>query len=397
MSKIKVLYVIDHLGEGGIQFIIYEALKLIDRNKFDVQVVALVSPHKSFSLEEDIKKLGVKVSVLCRNKRCQGLVGGSGIYFGALERIIKFSIILPYLFMRLFFISRKQKPDIIHSFIFTYLLAAPVGRFNKIPVVYSMPALKAQCDHYSKLIFPLLKLTAPLISHFFTTLPTEELTDYLGVKRDRISICPGVINYNDVDKVARNENPIFDEFDIPRNAKIILGAGRFNSEKGHIFAIKTFEKIYTQHQNIYLIIIGDGELRMTLQEYIKNKGLEGRVFLPGFRKDQNLFFSAADIFLRTNIFEGNSGVLHWVMAYGNAIVAFDNKSPSEILEHKKTAFFVSFKNIEEMSEAVKYLLENQEYAKELGRNASLFIKNGANIQETIKTYEEIYLQYGQIK
>jgi glycosyltransferase involved in cell wall biosynthesis len=85
--------------------------------------------------------------------------------------------------------------------------------------------------------------------------------------------------------------------------------------------IESFERLATKHGNIRLVIIGDGALRMTLDQLIKRKGLSESVFLLGAIADAARFLKAIDVFVLPSKSESYGYVLHEAGICGVPVIA----------------------------------------------------------------------------
>lgn len=86
---------------------------------------------------------------------------------------------------------------------------------------------------------------------------------------------------------------------------LVIGVvGRIAEQKNPFFTIDIFEEIKKNINNAYLIWAGEGNLRSSLEKYIKSKNLTTSVKLLGLREDVNKLYSAMDIFLLPSRFEG---------------------------------------------------------------------------------------------
>jgi len=104
-------------------------------------------------------------------------------------------------------------------------------------------------------------------------------------------------------------------------ARNIIAAGRLEPQKGfdlllHAFALQA-------HRDWTLTIFGEGSLRSSLQDIAEHFGVASRVRFPGFTRDLDAAFAAADLFVLPSRFEAFPNVLCEAMARGVAPVAFD--------------------------------------------------------------------------
>lgn len=80
--------------------------------------------------------------------------------------------------------------------------------------------------------------------------------------------------------------------------------GRLAEQKNPYFAIDIFAELKKRKENAVLIWAGDGDLIDSIQDYVRDKGLEYSVKLLGTRNDTNKLYSAIDVFLLPSKFEG---------------------------------------------------------------------------------------------
>jgi len=106
-----------------------------------------------------------------------------------------------------------------------------------------------------------------------------------------------------------------------------ITVGRLDKGKNHRVLIDAIKDIDAQ-----LIIIGDGELKNQLYEYIKELKLSHKVFLLGFNKNPYKYLSKSNVFVFSSLHEGFPNVLVEALACNLPIISTDCKSgPREIL------------------------------------------------------------------
>src|SRR5262249_52750794 len=100
--------------------------------------------------------------------------------------------------------------------------------------------------------------------------------------------------------LPRRSHPFRDECRIPRNAPVIISAGRIDPEKGHDALVESFWQIRDRFPELYVIICGQtfgNEAYATkLINRVKALGLERRVFFLGQRRDLPEIFADCHIF-----------------------------------------------------------------------------------------------------
>lgn len=92
--------------------------------------------------------------------------------------------------------------------------------------------------------------------------------------------------------------------------KLVIGnVGRFNLQKNHMFLLDIFKSVNDANPNSLLILIGDGVLRGSIEDKIKELGLNANVILTGVRSDISDLLQAMDIFVMPSFYEGLPGTV----------------------------------------------------------------------------------------
>ena len=87
--------------------------------------------------------------------------------------------------------------------------------------------------------------------------------------------------------------------------KFVIGhVGRFMKQKNHEFLIRVFSEVRKLRPDAVLMLVGDGELRPSIEKMVQNLGLSGAVLLLGNRSDTADLYSAMDLFVLPSLYEG---------------------------------------------------------------------------------------------
>jgi glycosyltransferase involved in cell wall biosynthesis len=87
--------------------------------------------------------------------------------------------------------------------------------------------------------------------------------------------------------------------------KLVIGhIGRFNTPKNHEFLIDIFKAVHDKSDNTVLMLIGDGELRDSIEEKVNILELSDNVIFTGVRSDIPELLQAIDIFVFPSFYEG---------------------------------------------------------------------------------------------
>lgn len=87
--------------------------------------------------------------------------------------------------------------------------------------------------------------------------------------------------------------------------KIIIGnVGRMTEQKNHTFLLDIFAKIYEKNKKARLLLLGDGELKKTLQKKADNLGLKNAVLFYGLTDEIPKWLQVMDLFIMPSLYEG---------------------------------------------------------------------------------------------
>lgn len=283
------------------------------------------------------------------------------------------------------YILKKQKVDIILSL--PEEIAIYVSLFNigsGIPIIVS--------ERNNPWVMPNVKITRFLrkISYCFVNgfiFQTKNAASFFSKKIQR----KGVILANPLDLTR-----IPSRYDGERR-KIIVSAGRLERQKNFLLLIESFSIFFKKNKDYTLCIYGEGKQREELQNYIKKKGLEGNVLLPG--KNTNLLESIKDasVFVLSSDYEGVPNALIEAMATGIPVISTDCEpgGASDLIINEVNGLLVPVRDSNKLAEAISSLLSNPKKAEDMSLKA-LLVKERFNcdtVAESWLTFLKEHIKY----
>lgn len=161
---------------------------------------------------------------------------------------------------------------------------------------------------------------------------------------------------------------------IPNN-KTIVSAGRLTSQKGFDILLEVAKKIKDKNVDFKWIILGDGEDKNLLEAKIIEYGLSKNVELKGKVKDVNSFYKESRMFVLTSRFEGLGLVVLEAKMNCLPVISFDcDCGPSEMIKDSINGYLIKPFDVEEMSNKIIELLENDDKCIKFSNNAKLEIE-----------------------
>lgn len=279
MEKIRILHIVPNMQQGGLENIIMNIYRNIDRNK--VQFDFLVHYKKKCFFDDEINKLGGNIYRFT---------------FREDNNIIKYIMQLKKFF------KEHDEYNIVHSHMpsLAYIHLGIAKKYKiKCRIVHCHEAsyLKTFKGYLKKICFRFAKYNA---NKYWAC--STEAGKYLFNDR-AFEIIPNSI---DIDRFRFNK----DERDRTRKKlnienKLVIGhIGRFNLEKNHKFLVEIFVKIQKINTNSILLLIGTGELEKKIRSMVVQLGISDKVKFLGVCKDVEKLYNAMDIFVMPSYFEG---------------------------------------------------------------------------------------------
>jgi len=205
-----------------------------------------------------------------------------------------------------------------------------------------------------------------------------DLIDNFQIEASKIET---IYNPFDLEKIKKLSLEKVDNYEFTKFT--FISVGRLDTGKNHKLLIDAFSELDVD--KVELIILGEGSLRAELEKQIKELNLENSVSLLGFDNNPYKYFSKADTFVFSSLYEGFPNVLVEALACGLPVISTDCKSgPREILAPRSNFSFQLQESIElsdygilvpvnkkkELIEAMKYMIDsfNKENVK-VGANS----------------------------
>ena len=163
-----------------------------------------------------------------------------------------------------------------------------------------------------------------------------------------------------------------DEFAVsyPKECLNIVSVSRLSEEKGHLRSLKVFKRLHDEGYKFCWHIVGDGDQRSLVEEFIKQNGMKEYVKLYGNQQNPYPYVKNADLFYLGSFHESFGIALIEAMALNLPVLTTNTISAKEIVGEKG---FVCENDEEGIACAIKTLLEDKliigEY-KEMLKNYS---------------------------
>lgn len=360
-EPIRVLHVVTHMNRGGLETMIMNYYRHIDRTKIQFDFLTHRTGKKDY--DDEITSLGGKIYHL------PSLNPFSFSYRKALKT----------------FFNEHPEYQIVHSHL---------DCMSSIPLMYAKKAgIKNRIAHAhstsqdENLKFLIKKIYMQKIPKYATALYAcgEESGKWMFSNKKFQTL----YNAIDLEEFTYNENirnKMRDELNVSN--QLVLGhVGRFCYPKNHSFLIDVFNEIYQQNEHAILLLVGTGELEGEIRDKVKKLQLEKNVKFLGLRTNIAQLLNAMDGFIFPSNYEGLPVSIIEAQATGMQCF-ISNHVPIECIVTKN----VSIISLDESPQKwADIILEKINEFKRLSVNESI-INAGFDINENARKLQKSYLE-----
>ena len=159
---------------------------------------------------------------------------------------------------------------------------------------------------------------------------------------------------------------LHETFWLPHLAPVVGNVAALVPHKGQRHLVDAAHLVVREIPDARFIILGEGELRDTLERQIREHHLEKHVLLPGFRTDVLGCIKGFDLLAMSSVTEGLGTSLLDGMACSRAIVATRAGGIPEVVDDGVTGLLVPPRDHAAMAQAIVRLLKDDGLRKRMG-------------------------------
>jgi len=191
-----------------------------------------------------------------------------------------------------------------------------------------------------------------------------------GIPASKIDLIYNAIEIDSF-KVTDNRDQWLKKYHLPFDAILCVAAGRLSWAKGQDNLIRALSMVVDDKPEVYCLIAGDGELRLTLEAQIKSAGLDKRVILLGHlsRPEVLSLINACDIFVMPSRTEGTPIALLEAATLKKPILATRVGGIPELVKGDDESLLVNPDDPVKIADGIRYLIRETGFTKRIVENA----------------------------
>jgi len=346
MEKKKLVFIWNNFLIGGTEQVLIEILNHLDKSRFKANIITILG---SGPMEPEFRKLEFPIFFAGPKRYSQSLL------FKAI-----WILSTPFILLRIKVFLRKINPDVVITSLYQ---ADILGIFS----AWLSGVKRRIIIHHDVVrinpIFRWLKIKALNKANKIIAISNEVkifLQEYFKVSASKIEVIYNAIDFEKFlcfQKLDQDWEPVFG---------IIA---RLDRIKGHIYILEALKKL--KNEGIKLpafIFVGDGPERKNLEIFAEENDLTNIRFV-GEVLEIGEYLKQMDVFVLPSLSEGLGVSLIEALVAKKLIIASNTGGIKELIKHNKSGILVEATNVDDLYQAIKWVLENKDEALKL-RTAS---------------------------
>ncbi|MEK9149539.1 MAG: glycosyltransferase, partial [Candidatus Desantisbacteria bacterium] len=299
-------------------------------------------------------------------------------------------------FLKLFWIIRKIKPDIVHTHT---AKAGAVGRLaawlagvGVIIHTFHGHVLHSYFSPAKTKLFILIERLLARITDKIIVLTESQKREILGFgigKENKFSVIPLGLELDKFYNIEGKRGILRKELGLSSKTPLIGIVARLVPIKDHRTFFLSAQLLLEKIPEAKFIIVGDGPERRDLERFAEELKIKDSLFFPGFREDLDLIYADLSLLVLSSLNEGLPVAIIEAQASGKPVVSTDVGGVAELIEDGETGFLAPAKNPEVLASVMEIIIERKGLAKKMGEAGRENSKK-YRAERLIKDIENLY-------
>lgn len=370
-ERVRVVFLVGNTRLGGTELNAVRTAERLDRARFDLRVVCL---GENGPLAERYRAMGVPLENMPINSFYGPSMVRSGLRFARMVA--------------------REGIDIVHAHdVYSNIFGAVWARAAGVPVLITSRRWWTALPN-RKLRWPnrvaVSRSTAVLAN---STAVARLVESEAAAAAGKVWTIPNFVDDEVFGAPGEDERQrLRAEWNAPDDAVVIGCVARLHPVKDHAGLLRAFARLRARRPHVYLVLIGDGEERRTLESLVSDLDLSDAVHFAGEQRARTNLHRGFDISVLSSVSEGFPNSLVEAMAAGNPVVATAIGGCVDAVANGETGLLVSPGRPAQLADALLRLVENPELRADFGRAGERRARERFHVSSVVPALEEMYTQ-----
>lgn len=377
-KKLKVIQVIARLNIGGPAIHTVLLAQRLDPERFETKLVTGLEGPAEGSMRDWAVSQGVMPVVIPElGREIQPLAD---------QKVL----------LKLYRLFRQEKPDVVHTHTakagFVGRLAA---RLAGVPVVVHTFHGHVFHGYFSpaktRLFIGIEQVMARLSDRIITISPLQcqEIIQFGIASPEKIVIIPLGFDLDEFFECDRLRGRLRREFGLGEAVKLVGIVARLTGIKNHRLFLEAAAQVRRRDPGVHFVVVGDGELRLELEQQAAGLGVASSVHFVGWRDDLPAVYADLDVVALTSHNEGTPTTLIEAQAAACPVVATAVGGVADIVGNGRTGYLVPPGDAALFAETVLKTLQGD--TRTMGQAGRAAMRAGFTTQRLIDDMEKLYV------
>ena len=301
-------------------------------------------------------------------------------------------------YRKLWSIIRDMKPMIVHTRNLPTFEMAALAALARVPYRIHGEHGRDLHDAYgTNRKFLIFRKVLDIAVHHYVAV-SQDLEQWL---KSMVMIAPKKVSqiYNGVDTQVfqaptQKGRDVFPKGFASSEQVVIGTVGRLQQVKDHATLIRGLASLIKRDpamaDKFRLMIVGDGPLKMELEQLIRESHLTDMVWMPGARTDIPRLLQGMDIFVLPSEAEGISNTILEAMASGLPVIATRVGGNAELVVEGETGLLVPAKDPRALGLALMTYLQDRRMMQSHGEAGRKRVETEFSMQAMVEHYLQVY-------
>jgi glycosyltransferase involved in cell wall biosynthesis len=210
----------------------------------------------------------------------------------------------------------------------------------------------------------------------------QSLMDNFPKLEPKIKVIHNIVSAKTVQELA---NETLEDFSFSPNENSIVTVARLSHEKGIDIALNACKEIVQTNPNVKWYVIGEGNERSQLEQFIEQNQLENNFILLGLRANPYPYMKQATIYVQPSRYEGKSIAIDEAKILTKPIVVTGFETAKDQINHLQNGI-ISGTNAQELAADILKVLNDENLQNNLSLHLTNEVHDNSN-EEITKFYK----------
>lgn len=236
------------------------------------------------------------------------------------------------------------------------------------------------------------KILSPLTCNIIAISASEQnqALQHKIISQKKISLILNGIDVNKYVKSLENKAIMMNQLGISKGTKVIGMVARIAPQKDVFTFVRAAKRIVDKNNNVFFILVGDGEQRLEIEQEISHLGLSDKFLITGWVDNVQDYINIFHVGVLTSRWEGFGLVLAEYMASEVPVVASNVDGIPEVVEDGMTGVLVEPGDVEGFAAATQQLLVDEDLREKYTTQGLVRVRSKFSIDRVAGQHEELY-------